>query len=646
MRYGLSIAIAAPRGGAKTTWAIIATLWAILTGQLDFFVYATARQDGPNGSESRLQAVKNQLLHNDLLAADFPEVITPIRAAISETGRIRAVLVDGKPINIQWSSDTIVLPTITGSKASGAVIVATSLQGSIRGLNVNGKRVKFVLIDDPQKGIEAASETVQERIRETIFRDIGGLSGHTQSLACVALVTIIQSGDIADELTDRAKHPEWQGSKSRALETMPERMDLWEQYSELWRKGQSSGEDPTGIAAHQFYLANRREMDRNAVEWWPDAYDKRPGPDGNPMESSWTEHCMRWMFRNGEPAFWSELQNTPQEQEKEFSITTDRVKAQLSGYPRFVLPERPRALTRFFDLHADEVHYGAIAALNGGRRILVDYDIQPVERPDMNARGNDKAGQEALKRRIYEAMERIHEAEIAGKYYTADGEIMHVSLTCIDGGWMIDVAERFAQDHGHRYRVTKGQGSHVGQERFSMPARSKGVKPGRHWYCKKQPNGVWLWFLDVDEWKLLTHQSFLTGIENSGSLSLFGNDPDAHRTYARHIVESEKYDWQKHKWVENPRYRWNHFLDCTAGCLAALDMCGCTELTRKFINREKAGSVGSAGSAGKDIANAVNQLQADVDRAEHKDPDHIRRKVMQRRVWRPAYRRGGGRSAW
>jgi len=572
--YGLQDCRVAPRGGAKTTWAKIGLMWAVCTGRVH--VAGLYTPSLPQSVE-RLDCIKNQLLRNNLLCADFPEIIVPLREAVSETGRVRAVLVDGLPVDVEWGSNQLVLPTVADSPASGATINAVGLQGGIRGTNIKSARLDLAIIDDWMNREDATSETIKDRIRRTVQADIGGTGSHMKPLACVALCTVIERGDLSEEFSDREQHPEWQGVREQALPSMPEREDLWSEYMDMFRDGLQDGSDATGRKAHQFYLDNRADMDRGAIEWWPGAFIATPGPDGEPLESSWLEHIMRWRVAHGERAFWSECQNEPPEEDKYSNITPQLVAERLSGMPRFVAPEgQDFKLVQGVDVRMREIHTTVIAAAQDSTCSVVDYAIIRVDAPDVDGRSTDEAVikhidmavEKALRERLLEMRSRLAD------YRTAAGEPMEVDLSLVDAGWHPDAIRRFCRQAGPRWRPTKGCGRTIGQNRFNAPRKSgHGIRVGNHWYAKREQGQGQIFHLDADHWKLDVHERLLQTPGTPGAMTLFGNNPKMHlRGHFAHHICAEVWDVAKNRWEQVSK--WNHFLDTPALCMAALEMLG------------------------------------------------------------------------
>ncbi|MHC4247761.1 MAG: hypothetical protein ACYS9X_01405 [Planctomycetota bacterium] len=150
--------------------------------------------------------------------------------------------------------------------AARSLVVVRGLDSAIRGLVRGKRRPDLVLVDDPQTR-ESAHSIVQTSSRiETLRRDIEGLVGPGQSLTIVMLVTIIAHGDLADRYTSDDE-PSYRSMRFRALEKMPDRMDLVEEYIERVRRAQRSG-DGTARAAHARYLLNRERNEAGALAGW------------------------------------------------------------------------------------------------------------------------------------------------------------------------------------------------------------------------------------------------------------------------------------------------------------------------------------------------------------------------------------------
>lgn len=568
--YGLQKAQAAPRGGAKTSITVIGGMWAVFAGRVKgemLCAYAQKR------SESELLGfIKMHLLRNDLLCADFPEICVPIRESISEAGRIRGVLVRGEPINLVWTADRIVFPTIEESPACGAYIVARGLESGIRGAQYGSQRIDLALVDDWLTAKAAKSATMMQSVRDVVLQDIGGTGGHTEPMACFVLCTVIEPDDISDEFTDPARHPEWAGMRESALLQLPSRMDLWEQYREKFLNEKTA--DPTGRGAHKFYLDNRKEMDAGCVEFWPSAFIRSPGPDGKPLESSWTEHCMRLWAAKGDTFFWAELQNNPAVlSEDEIQLTPERVRQQLSGYPLRVAPDDTVRMVRFIDVGKKELHYCIMSETSDGLHPIIDYDVELVGEVSTTSMSADLI-ERMFEAKLRDALERLHQEHcVDTPFCRADGRVIDIDLTLIDTRWSTHVIQSFVSSHGPKYRCYFGHGTSQGLKSFMLPQPGDGrIVRRQNWYGNRfeTPPRIWRYHGNSDHWKLQVWEGFLASPSAKGAVSLFGNDPNIHRRIAHHISKSEKYDWDRRRWDQVTKY--NHYFDCAAGCLCALDM--------------------------------------------------------------------------
>ena len=86
---------------------------------------------------------------NDLLLEDFPEVVFPIQALDGIANRCNGQLYQGERTHIGWTAKQIVLPTVPGSIASGAMIKVAGITGRIRGMKckrADGRTVRPSLV--------------------------------------------------------------------------------------------------------------------------------------------------------------------------------------------------------------------------------------------------------------------------------------------------------------------------------------------------------------------------------------------------------------------------------------------------------------------------------------------------------------------
>ncbi|GIW81595.1 MAG: hypothetical protein KatS3mg105_3402 [Gemmatales bacterium] len=102
-----------------------------------------------------LDSIGMELDGNDLLLKDFPEVVYLIHDLDGIANRCKGRLCKGERTHIGWTAREILLPTIAGSTASGAIIKVAGITGRIRGMKykrADGKTVRptLVVLDDPK----------------------------------------------------------------------------------------------------------------------------------------------------------------------------------------------------------------------------------------------------------------------------------------------------------------------------------------------------------------------------------------------------------------------------------------------------------------------------------------------------------------
>jgi hypothetical protein len=85
-------------------------------------------------AESMLDSIKTEFETNERLVEDFPEAVYPIRCLEGIANRCAGQTYRGDRTHIGWTAREIVMPTVAGSPASGAVIRVAGLTGRIRGM--------------------------------------------------------------------------------------------------------------------------------------------------------------------------------------------------------------------------------------------------------------------------------------------------------------------------------------------------------------------------------------------------------------------------------------------------------------------------------------------------------------------------------
>ncbi len=205
------------------------------------------------GAETKLptkliEVVKTELTVNAALALDFPEV-----CGATKTWKIGEII------------------TKTGLK-----IESFGAEQAVRGTFHGSSRPKLLMADDLITDAEAKSPTEREKRWDWLEKGIDYLGPPDGSVKFLAVGTEMAKGDPISRAENTIGHIV---HAFKAIERMPDRMDLWEQCEELMRN-----EDPREAAiytargdvcpddklpSYQFYARHMTDMDAGAVTSWP-----------------------------------------------------------------------------------------------------------------------------------------------------------------------------------------------------------------------------------------------------------------------------------------------------------------------------------------------------------------------------------------
>ena len=562
MLAGGSLAVALPRGYAKTAWAVIAAIWGSLYGHADYIVLLAANDPK---AKQLLSNVRHAIETSELLLQDFPAVCHPVRALEGNVQRCFSQAVDGRRTRIEWGVHWIVMPSVEDSPASGNIIAAYSIDSGFHGLVRHGRRPKVAILDDVQTEQTAKSPSATADLEHVVQVGVMGLGGHDRPISILMACTCIQEGDLSDRFLDTALHPEFAGIRMRVVLAWPERQDLWDHYAELWRDDQRNGH-PHLPQAGAYYAANREAMDQGAELSDPDLYDHRiltdPPAAPIPYELSAIQHAWNERLRRGEDAYFSQIENAPRRARGSgYDLATATVAGRLNGLDRRALPPGARALACFVDVNeAAGLRWALVAIGRSMVGAVVDYGRFP-------ARGRlcppNLADLDA-KRRVYDALAHL----------LRDIEALNLPIRClgIDRGYMPDIIHLFARNARARFPILPCWG--FGSTRYRPEGKHTVGQPGHYCHLSESPNGQFL-AVQADYWREVVQRAFLAEPLAPGSLSLWGRGATAHMPFAENITAEVLADkaigatgtfW---KWHHRPGAE-NHWLDATVGCFAIL----------------------------------------------------------------------------
>jgi len=132
-------AIAHKRRGAKTTICRGGLLWAVLYGKHMYSFFAGSEGGAATDAKTFIEM---ELLENNLLLEDFPEVCYPIRC--TEGIKQRKVKYHGDACNISTSGDKIVLPTMRVYDKDGNLV--KTKEGKPLHYPASGALIRFISV--------------------------------------------------------------------------------------------------------------------------------------------------------------------------------------------------------------------------------------------------------------------------------------------------------------------------------------------------------------------------------------------------------------------------------------------------------------------------------------------------------------------
>lgn len=584
VRTGGLFGFAFPRGSGKTSLTEAAVEWATLYGFRQFPVVIGSDE---SSALEMLDAIKSEFENNEMLLADFPEVCYPIKALEGIPHRCNGQLFRGERTHIGWTAKEIVLPTIPGSIASGATIAVTGITGRIRGMRFkrpDGQSVRpdLVVIDDPQTDESARSPSqCAERIK-ILCGAVLGLAGPGKKIAGVMPCTVICPGDMADQILDRQKHPEWQGERTKLINTFPANDEIWERYRKIRSDGLRACDG--GKAGTEFYRANREEMDRGAEAAWPVRF--------NPDELSAIQHGMNLRADLGEAAFFAEYQNAPIAivQGDNEALTTEKIAAKANGIARQIVPLACTKLTAFIDVQKDLLFWTVCGWEDDFTGHVVDYGSYPDQRRDYYQLKDAKrtlgqlakgAGLEAAIRRGLDDLAAIL---LSREWINEGGAPHHIERCAVDANWgeSTDCIYKFVRESPHATALIPSHGKGIGASSlpFGEYRHKPGDRIGPNWRIPgaKGNRAVRHVLYDSNAWKSFVHTRLAVPIGGRGSLTIFGS-PHDHALLADHLtaeagIRTEGRGRQVTEWRIKPHRPDNHWFDCLAGACMAASMQG------------------------------------------------------------------------
>ena len=590
-------ALAMSRGSGKSSLTETAAIWAMLYGHREFVVLVGASE---SAALEMLDSIKTEFEVNEHIAADFPEVAYPIQKLQGIANRCAGQLYHGERTRITWTANEIVLPTIRGAASSGVLVRVAGITGRIRGMKYkkpDGRTIRpeFVVIDDPQTSESAGSiEQTRKRVR-VLAGDILGLAGPGKKISGIMPCTVIRPGDMAEQILDKLKHPEWNGERCKMMYQFPKNEELWNRYADL--RADELREKGTFEEATEFYRQHREEMDEGAVVSWPDRH--------NYDEISAIQHAMNLKFTD-EAAFWAEYQNEPLPEDlgSDEQLTVDGIVNKLNGHSQRTVPVSANHLTMFIDVQKTLLFYVVCAWDDDFTGSVIDYGTWPDQRrryfslADANPTLQSKFPRAGLEGCLYGGLKSLTEEYLSREFTRDDGAAMKVEKCLIDANWgqSTDVVYQFCRESAHANVIVPSHGKYIGASSKPMSEYKKaaGDRVGLNW---RMPNirgkrAVRHVIFDANYWKSFVASRLLMAVGDRGCLSLWGRSGETHMLFAEHLtaeyrVKTEGRGRKVEEWKMRPEAKDNHWWDGAVGCAVAASMVGCVLAGTDAHAREK-----------------------------------------------------------
>lgn len=284
---GKLVNISAPRGEAKSTLGTqLLALWCILTGRKRFIPIV---MDSWDQAAAMLEAVKTELTDNPRLQMDFPD----------ETGAGRV-----------WNAGVILTRGNVKLQAFGS-------GKKMRGLRHGPHRPDLVMLDDIENDEQVRSLEQRNKLESWVNKTVLNLGPPDGTMDVLYLNTILHYDSVANRTH---RKPRWVRKKFRSILRWPDRMDLWQQWEELFLNEASDEDQEVQVsAADAFYRQHQTEMEAGAIVSWPSvrpllrlmqiraeshhAFDCEYQNDPTNEEEAfftnmqfWVQPCREWVF--------------------------------------------------------------------------------------------------------------------------------------------------------------------------------------------------------------------------------------------------------------------------------------------------------------------------------------------------------------
>lgn len=573
--YGGQLAVEFSRGAGKTTWTIIALVWAILYGHRHFLVCIAASR--PLAKAIR-RAVYDLLAESDEILADFPAVPTALRAMNGVVQKGMALTYQDRSVNFESSELYIRFPNLrdreTGKPidhACGAILACRGVMGSVRGLNVSGERPDFILFDDPQTPKDAKSPTAVQRLDDFIHSDALNLSANTSTMAAFITITPQRLGDLAMRIADSTLHPNWSVSRCPfIIQACPDFDAKTAGFLEAFAFD-AARDDFMRTSSRQWYMDNR-ELFAGTVTVDPLAYDPKTEIDS-------IHHALCKIASVGRDVFNSEYQMEVRPDEGLVAVDADTVANSLNGYDAWRMPPGFDKIVVAVDVNINPgLSYVALALGERNTAAVIGYGRYPAHGPLCAASSPVTVQRKAVAAAIATLVARFDRMTIPAATGPRRFRVRAISF---DRGWFPSVVcktlARLRKSTTAVLDAIRGAGNNYRPPKNAVFGDHMYYGQSKEDQIANRSLGDYL-TIHSNYWEEIAQTTFLETALLPGSCSLWGSDATVHKEFAAEVTNRKLID----KSLENGHISWRfakmgpeHYLDALkmAFALAAWHHC-------------------------------------------------------------------------
>lgn len=261
-RRGSRLAVIAPRESAKTTWVTLAYVLRCAIEGLESYILLIS--DSEDQAEQFLAAIRNELESGRIEVNPHTEemVCNPAMhgacVSIAEELQREITLAEAYPDACgqgpEWRKDHIRL-------RNGVLIESLGRGSKIRGRKNRQHRPTLIVIDDCQSNRDIFSSS--ERIKTLNWFKHEVIPCGSESTNFISVGSALHREAVA---VQSQKMVGWASATFPAIESFPERLDLWKQWELL---ATNLADDDRAKTAADFYARHQEDMDRGGISFWP-----------------------------------------------------------------------------------------------------------------------------------------------------------------------------------------------------------------------------------------------------------------------------------------------------------------------------------------------------------------------------------------